>query len=143
MCTDGSASTFGGTRYAGWGVYDYGGHYATRGPLVGTGQRVARAEVRALVEVAEAVGQDVVVYCDNEYAVNIANDIFEGRGIPDNQHKDLWDRFKGARQNVNEAKWIKSHMTKERAEAKGIPKVHRLGNERADEVAKAGAEEHG
>ena len=143
MYTDGSASTFGGARYAGWGVYDYEGHYTAKGPVVGKEQTVARAEVRALVEVAEAVRQDVIVYCDNKYAVDASTDVLEGRGAVDNQHKDLWDRFAAASHYIKEVRWIKSHMTKETAEAKGVPEVYRIGNEMADVEAKAGAEEHG
>ena len=141
--TDGAAYTYGSTTYAGWGVHDPKGAATSCGPVYGEEQTPARGEVRAIVQVAEAVSEQVTIVADNLYAVNAANDIIEGRNPPENTHMDLWDRFAVRKQFIRAVKWIKSHMKPGEAHKRGFTEHQRLQNEYADHQAKAGAEKHG
>ena len=141
--TDGSALRAGTTVYAGWGVYDPEGVHTCHGPLIGVRQSADRAEVRALVQVAEAATSPVVVVSDNRYTVDTANRIICGDYACTEANQDLWDRFKANKRGVHNVEWIKSHMTPEQALEKGFSEDDRKGNEEADGLAKRRAEEHG
>ena len=141
--TDGSAYKAGGTSYAGWGIFDHEGNYISHGPLEGDSQTATRAEVRALVQLAETAGGPLVVYCDNQYAVDTANHIIMGWDIEPNDHYDLWSRFRRHNVHILKVVWVKAHMTVEEAPRRGFTEIQRLGNEGADEQAKLGSEAHG
>jgi len=124
-------------------VYDPEGVYTCHGPLIGVRQAADRAEVRALVQVAETATTPVVVVSDNRYTVDTASRIIRGDYACTEANQDLWERFKANRRGVQNVEWIKAHMTPEQALEKGFAEHDRKGNEEADRLAKKGAEDHG
>ena len=146
LATDGSGGEHGNDvrlRRVGWGLVLL--NIANAQPLgtaygtVEGSQTVPRAELYALVFVAENTQGSATVLIDSSYVVK---GFSKGSGVPQSKNKELWARlWKAVRDRVGilEVAKVRAHATPDALEACQIPPLHFIANAMADALADMGS----
>eukprot|EP00972_Heterocapsa_arctica_P047623 7023970-Heterocapsa_arctica.AAC.1 len=111
--------------------------------LKGKDQGSDRAEVRALLAALEKSIGRIEVITDNQYVRDTANGLLTGGIVHKGKHSDLWNIIQNNIEKLISIRWVKAHLTQDKAVAQGVTYEDWYGNDQADQQAKAGAEKHG
>ena len=140
---------------SGFGVYVGEGSPANHAAqLQGASQSTYRAELRAAIHVLKHVATNVIVISDCKSVVDGCNKLLNGEEI--NKGNDDLDLWALAKELIEISKplhftieWMPSHLSDSGSEGKkkkyldgGGDAKHIAGNDKADALAKKGAEEH-
>ncbi|MCP4245117.1 MAG: hypothetical protein GY772_31645, partial [bacterium] len=120
---------------AGWAFTD-GRGFGRFGALPGFAQTINRAELWAVLACASAHEDHLTIGTDSQYVVLGASTVRRGE-LP-HTHLDLWLRFRALHHRPYLFK-VPAHLDVQQAALRGLPEPVRLGNARADELAKLGA----
>ena len=139
-------STDGGCQHqsygsrAGLGVYSTQG--TLRGAVEGSIQTAQRAEVRAVLAAVQGFHGKWRLCSDSKYVVDTLNkqkEVALRAGAP---HLDVWKLIWERRSFLQEARWIKPHLTWEEANKGGWAWDSWKGNVEADKLANLGVSSH-
>jgi ribonuclease HI len=125
---------------AGWG-FSFEGGGDLGGPVEGPYQTAQRAEVYAVLQVLAVATGPVVLYSDSKYVCDKLNGLSQGSS-PEGAHSDLWCEIHVLLPRLHSHHWVKAHLTKCQAAAKGISERAWDLNRRADAAATRGIQEH-
>jgi ribonuclease HI len=128
---------------AAWGIRVQGlggsGPVNLAGP-VDRAQTAQRAEVAAALAAARAINQTIELVSDSQWVVRSIAGLAAGASPTEWKHADLWIMLEPyVRQGKVVARWTPAHKTAEEYAQRGLLEEDRMGNEGADENAKAAA----
>jgi ribonuclease HI len=111
------------------------------GPIEGPFQTAQRAEVYAILKALALATGPVVLYSDSKYVCDKLHGLAQGAS-PEGAHRDLWCEIIVLLPRLHSHHWVKAHLTKCQAVAKGISERAWELNRRADAAATRGIQEH-
>ena len=133
-------------RRCGYSLFFGPGHSQNVGlPLLGAFQTVLRAELRAVVRVAQRMERPTKVVSDCLWVVKGCEKVLAGESASDLDHADLWEALRRAvvtRPGLLLVVKVQAHQKKVGAMANGTNMLHWCLNDGADGLAKDGARAH-